>query len=66
MNHTKTPYEVWNGKPPIVKNFKIFGSKCYIKRDEEYLGKFDARENEGIFLGYSTNSKAYQCYNKKL
>jgi len=26
----KTPYELWSGKKPIVKYFKIFGSDCYI------------------------------------
>lgn len=51
---------------PSVKYFKIFGSKCYIYRDNEGLGSFEARTNEGIFLGYSTNKKAYKCYNKRL
>lgn len=44
----------------------MFGSKCYIKIDEENLGKFDARSNEGIFLGYSIKIKFYRCYNKRL
>jgi hypothetical protein len=30
------------------------------------LGKFDSRTDEGIFLGYSSNSKAYICYNLRL
>jgi hypothetical protein len=30
------------------------------------LGKFDSRDDEGIFLGYSSRSKAYRCYNKAL
>ena len=47
----------------MVKYFKVFGSKCYIKRLDENLGKFDCRSNEGIFLGYSSNKKAYRCYN---
>uniref|UniRef100_A0A2N9HS02 CCHC-type domain-containing protein n=1 Tax=Fagus sylvatica TaxID=28930 RepID=A0A2N9HS02_FAGSY len=29
------------------------------------LGKFDAKSDEGIFLGYSTNSKAYRVFNKR-
>ena len=28
--------------------------------------KFDSRVDEGIFLGYSTRSKAYKCYNFRL
>ena len=31
-NSNKTPYELWFGNAPIVKYFRIFGSKCYIKR----------------------------------
>jgi len=64
-NTGKTPYELWFGITPTVRYFRVFGSKCYIKRDED-LGKFDARSDEGIFLGYSTQSKAYRCYNKRL
>ena len=29
------------------------------------LGKFDAKSDEGIFLGYSLHSKAYRIYNKR-
>uniref|UniRef100_A0A2N9IWC5 CCHC-type domain-containing protein n=1 Tax=Fagus sylvatica TaxID=28930 RepID=A0A2N9IWC5_FAGSY len=29
------------------------------------LGKFDAKSDEGIFLGYSSNSKAYRVFNKR-
>lgn len=62
----KTSYELWYGKTPTVKYFKVFGSKCYIWRDEDNLGKFDNREDEGIFLGYSIKRKAYRCYNIRL
>jgi hypothetical protein len=61
----KTPYEIWRGKKPTVKYFKTFGSKCYILRDRENLGKFDTKSDEGIFLGYSTNSRAYRVFNKR-
>lgn len=66
VNHDKTPYELWKGRPASVKYFKIFGSKCFIKRDEDTLSKFETRSDEGIFLGYSTTSKAYKWYNKGL
>jgi hypothetical protein len=29
------------------------------------LGKFDPKSDEGIFLGYSTNSRAYRVYNTR-
>ena len=62
----KTPYELWHGKTTSIKHFRIFGSKCYIKNNDENLGKFDARADEGIFLGYASKSKGYRCYNKTL
>lgn len=61
----KTPYEILRGKKPTVKYFRTFGSKCYILRDRENLGKFDPKSDEGIFLGYSTNSRAYRVFNKR-
>ena len=43
----------------------MFGSKCYIKREDK-IGNFDSMVNEGILLGYSSKRKAYKCYNHKL
>ena len=43
----------------------MFGSRCYILNDRENLGKFDAKSDEGIFLGYSTTSRAYRVFNKR-
>ena len=37
INSNKTPYELWFGRDPLVKYFKVFGSKCYIKRFDENL-----------------------------
>ena len=65
-NCNKTPYELWKEKSANVKYFKIFGSKCYIKREDQNLGKFESRVNEGIFVGYLCKIKAYKCYNLRL
>ena len=61
----KTPYELWKGRKPNVKYFRIFGSTCFILKDRENVGKFDSRSDEGIFLGYSSTSKAYRVCNKR-
>ena len=61
----KTPYELWKGRKPNVKYFRIFGSTCFILKNRENVGKFDSRSDEGIFLGYSSTSKAYRVYNKR-
>ena len=61
----KTPYKLWMGRKPNVKYFRIFGSTCFILKDRENVGKFDSQSDEGIFLGYSSTSKAYRVYNKR-
>ena len=48
-----------------MKYFRIFGSTCFILKDRENVGKFDSWSDEGIFLGYSSTSKAYRVYNKR-
>ena len=54
------------GRKPNVKYFRTFGSACFILKDRENMGKFDSRSDERIFLGYSSTSKAYRVYNKKI
>ena len=54
------------GRLASIKHFKLFGSKCYIKNNDEHLGKCDDRVDEGIFLGYAANSKGYTCYNMRM
>ena len=62
----KTPYELWNERRPNVNYFHVFGCKCFILNNgKSNLGKFDAKSDEGIFLGYSTSSKAYRVFNKR-
>ena len=65
LNTKKTPYELWKGRKPNVKYFRIFGSTCFILKDRENVGKFDSQSDEGIFLGYSSTSKTYRVYNKR-
>ena len=61
--HTrKTCYELWKGKKPSVKYFRVFGSRCYVLKDHENLGKFESKSEEGIFLGYSSKIRAYRVY----
>ena len=61
----KTPYEIWHGRRPNIGYFHVFGCKCFVhNNDKNNLGKFDAKADEGIFLGYSTTSRAYRIFNK--
>ncbi|GJS06055.1 zf-CCHC domain-containing protein [Tanacetum coccineum] len=60
----KTPYEILRGRKPTLDYFRVFGSKCFILNTKDYLTKFDPKSCEGVFLGYSQNSKAYIILNK--
>ena len=59
-----TPYEIWRGKKPNLNHFHEFGSTCFVLNDREHKRKFDPKSDEGVFLGYSPNSKAYRVFNK--
>ena len=69
MPHSTTPQKdtIWiiQSKKPNLSYFKTFGSKCFIYNNgKKNLSKFDSRSNEGIFVGYSSTSRAYRFYNK--
>ncbi|XP_024010096.1 uncharacterized protein LOC112085206 [Eutrema salsugineum] len=49
-------------KTKTAESFRIL-ALCYILNDKDYLGKFDSRSDEGIFLGYSGNSTAFRVFN---
>ncbi|GJU82152.1 retrovirus-related pol polyprotein from transposon TNT 1-94 [Tanacetum coccineum] len=51
-------------RKPTLDYFRVFGSKCFTLNTKDYLAKFDPKSYEGVFLGYSQNSKAYIILNK--
>ncbi|GJX41846.1 retrovirus-related pol polyprotein from transposon TNT 1-94 [Tanacetum coccineum] len=59
----KTPYKLLRGRKPTLDYFRVFGSKCFILNTKDYLTKFDPKSYEGVFLGYSQNSKAEESFN---
>nr|GFC20490.1 retrovirus-related Pol polyprotein from transposon TNT 1-94 [Tanacetum cinerariifolium] len=63
--HEITPYHIINDWKPLVKFFHIFSSLCYIVRYGENLGKMKEKGDECIFVGYSTQSRAYRVFNKR-
>ena len=42
----QTPYGLWKERPTNVKHFRVFGSKCYIKTEDNKSGKFDSWEED--------------------
>jgi len=62
----KTPYELLKGRKPNLSHLRVFGCKCFVLNNgKDKLDKFDAKADDGIFLGYSSNSKAYRVLNKR-
>ncbi|GJW88672.1 hypothetical protein Tco_0164012 [Tanacetum coccineum] len=57
--HNKTPYELFRGFKPAIGFMKPFGCHVTILNTLDNLGKFDGKSNEGFFVGYSLNSKAF-------
>ncbi|GJW19396.1 ribonuclease H-like domain-containing protein [Tanacetum coccineum] len=63
--HNKTPYELFLGRKPALSFMRPFGCPVTILNTLDHLGKFDGKADEGFFVGYSTNSKAYRVFNSR-
>ncbi|GJR82029.1 putative ribonuclease H-like domain-containing protein [Tanacetum coccineum] len=61
--HNKTPYELFRGRTHALSFMRPFGCHVTILNTLDYLGKFDGKSDEGFFVGYSLNSKAFRVYN---
>ncbi|GKB45632.1 ribonuclease H-like domain-containing protein, partial [Tanacetum coccineum] len=61
--HNKMPYELFRGRTHALSFMRPFGCHVTILNTLDYLGKFDGKSNEGFFVGYSLNSKAFRVYN---
>ncbi|GJT49300.1 retrovirus-related pol polyprotein from transposon TNT 1-94 [Tanacetum coccineum] len=63
--HNKTPYELFRGFKPTIGFMKPFGCHVTILNTLDHLGKFDGKSDDGFFVGYSLNSKAFRVYNTR-
>ncbi|GJT37477.1 putative ribonuclease H-like domain-containing protein [Tanacetum coccineum] len=63
--HNKTPYELFLGRKHALSFMRPFGCPVTILNTLDHLGKFDGKADEGFFVGYSTNSKAYRVFNSR-
>lgn len=60
----KTPLELWSKKKPDVTRLKTFGSHVTAVKKGPGITKWDAKGEDLIFVGYSTESKAYRLWRK--
>ncbi|GJX85699.1 putative ribonuclease H-like domain-containing protein [Tanacetum coccineum] len=52
-------------RKPALSFMRAFGYLVTILNTIDHLGKFDGKANEGFFVGYSTNSKAFRVFNSQ-
>ncbi|GJT33685.1 ribonuclease H-like domain-containing protein [Tanacetum coccineum] len=63
--HNKTPYELFLGRKPALGFMRPFGCPVTILNTIDHLGKFDGKADEGLFIGYLINSKAFRVFNSR-
>ncbi|GKA73506.1 putative ribonuclease H-like domain-containing protein [Tanacetum coccineum] len=63
--HNKTPYKLLHGRPHSISFMRPFGCPVTILNTLDPLGKFDRKADEGFFVGYSINSKAFRVFNNR-
>jgi len=61
-NNSITLYELWSSNKPNVKFLKIFGSHATFLKKGPSISKFDLKGEKAIFVGYSSEAKAYKLW----
>ncbi|GJZ08413.1 retrovirus-related pol polyprotein from transposon TNT 1-94 [Tanacetum coccineum] len=54
--HDKTSYEIFRERILDISYFYVFGCPVFIHNHKDHLSKFDAKVDDGYFLGYSSVS----------
>jgi hypothetical protein len=55
-------FEVWFGYKPNLQHLKIFGCICFTYVPQVKRDKLDKKSELGVFIGYSSPSKAYRIF----
>ncbi|GKE41490.1 ribonuclease H-like domain-containing protein, partial [Tanacetum coccineum] len=63
--HNKTPYKLLHGRPPSISFMRPFGCLVTILNTLDLLGKFDRKVDEGFWVRYSINIKAFRVFNTR-
>ncbi|GJR62973.1 ribonuclease H-like domain-containing protein [Tanacetum coccineum] len=63
--HNKTPYELFLGRKLALGFMRPFGCPITILSTIDHLGKFNGKADEGFFVGYLINSKAFRVFNSR-
>ncbi|GJS33093.1 putative ribonuclease H-like domain-containing protein [Tanacetum coccineum] len=57
--------KISTGRKPALSFMRPIGCPVTILNILDHLGEFDGKADEGFFVGYSTNSKAYRVFNSR-
>nr|GEU50278.1 hypothetical protein [Tanacetum cinerariifolium] len=63
--YNKTPYALFHGRTPMLSFMRPSGCPVTILNTIDHLGKFDGKADEGFFVRYSLNSKAFRVFNSR-
>ncbi|GJR65307.1 putative ribonuclease H-like domain-containing protein [Tanacetum coccineum] len=63
--HNRTLYELFHGRTPTLSFMRPFVCLVTILNTIDHLGKFDGKADEGFFVRYSLNSKAFRVFNSR-
>ncbi|GKA29372.1 putative ribonuclease H-like domain-containing protein [Tanacetum coccineum] len=63
--HKNTPYKLFLGRKPTLSFMRPFGYPVIILNTLDHLVKFDGKFDDGFFVGYSINSKAFRVFNTR-
>ncbi|GJS88374.1 putative ribonuclease H-like domain-containing protein [Tanacetum coccineum] len=58
-------FVAFGGRKPALSFMRPFGCPVTILNTIDHLGKFDGKADEGFFIGYFTNSKAFKVFNSR-
>ncbi|GKD32975.1 uncharacterized mitochondrial protein-like protein, partial [Tanacetum coccineum] len=61
----KSPCELFHGRTSTLSFIRPFGCLVTIRNTIDHLGKFAGKADEGFFVGYSLNSKAFRVFNSR-
>nr|GEU63540.1 uncharacterized mitochondrial protein AtMg00810-like [Tanacetum cinerariifolium] len=63
--HNNTLYELFHGRRPTSCFMRPFRCPVTILNTKDHLGKFNGKADEGFFIRYSMNSKAFRVFNSR-
>ncbi|GJT88201.1 putative ribonuclease H-like domain-containing protein [Tanacetum coccineum] len=63
--HSRYPLKLLHGRTMSISFMRPFGCPVTILNTLDPLGKFDGKADEGFFVGYSINSKAFRVFNTR-